>query len=124
MVQDDLLVRKMKTDPKPSSSRSERRRRNYVIRIRMDDAEFAAIRSLATSNGMTVSSYARAAALKRPVKRNTTSFEGRIVSDLARVVSELKRLRVGLSTCAEQQGLEQIIVFVAAITDWIASARP
>lgn len=62
----------MKSEMSRSRLRSEQRRRNFVIRVRVDGFELDLIRELAASLAVSVSSYVRDAALKRAIKGNTT----------------------------------------------------
>lgn len=110
----------MKSEMSRSRPRSEQRRRNFVIRVRVDAFELDLIRELAASMAVSVSSYVRDAALKRVIKGNTTPSRAKLVSDLASVVGNLKRLGNRTKDTEQQRDVKYIVDSVAAVADSIA----
>lgn len=107
----------MTSGPGPSHARSERRRRNRVLTMRVDSAELVAIQRAAYANGMSVSSYIRDAAVRRANKPKTTLYQARLISQLAGVVGLLKPLRSGLKDRQEHDVIGEAIRALAAVSD-------
>lgn len=103
----------------PLGPRPERRRRNRVIRIRVDDTELATMRRAAQSLGVSLGSYVRNAAMKRTTKPLTTRTQGAIISQVAAMAERLKRLGNRLNDAEDRNQIKSIVGALSSISDSI-----
>lgn len=109
----------MSAAKEPTRGRPERRRRQRVLRTRVDDVELAIVQRFAGLIGASISSYLRDAALRRPTVAYTTPIQSKVISDLSSVVGSLSRLGLRLTEPANQAELKRIMGLLAAISDYI-----
>ena len=71
---------------------ADRKRRNRMLRFRLNDAERETVRALARESGCTVSALCRAAAFGRQPPRKPRRRERQAIYQLARIGNNLRQL--------------------------------